>query len=78
LFSPIFPRRGDPPTFSKQKGPQDFRLRPFGSTGFAMDYKTGAQTNTSVYHRQFVHAFRLAYSIDDIKYYSLARVSTRL
>jgi len=35
-----------------------------------MDYKTGAQTNTSVYHRQFADAFRFAYSIGDIKYYS--------
>jgi hypothetical protein len=41
-----------------------------------MDYKTGAQAKTSVFHRQFAHSYRFAYSIVVIKYYSPRRVST--
>jgi hypothetical protein len=43
-----------------EKGPQDFRPRPFESTGFAIDYKTGAQANATVDHHQFAQALRFA------------------
>ncbi|HLI82125.1 MAG TPA: hypothetical protein VKV03_19185, partial [Candidatus Binataceae bacterium] len=58
-----------------RKGPQDFRLRPFGSTGFAMDYKTGAQANASMDHHQFARALRFMHSIAVNRYYQLAIVS---
>jgi len=59
----------------KQKG-RRIRLRPFESSGFAMDYKTGAQANASMDHHQFARALRFAYSIALNKYDQRARLST--
>jgi hypothetical protein len=71
------PPAGDPTALAdKRKGPQDFRPRPFGSTGFAMDYKTGAQANASVDHHQFARALRFEYSITVINYDQFAPLST--